>query len=120
MLTAIDLLSIIEEQKMIEIRQLAGKLKIPASGIREILRDLARYKIVEFDEENGRAKLPTWLARIDREIEELAPAVGDVILPRFQEIEIEDVAIGNFTRNDLELKVRLKARRKEITICDVS
>jgi hypothetical protein len=74
---------------------------------------------LEYDEKTGRIRLPSWLIKIDKEVEELAPATGAIILPRFQEIKIQDVAVGNFTRNDLELKVRLKARSKEIAICDL-
>ena len=55
-----------------------------------------------------------------KEIEELQPATGAIILPRYQELKIHDLTLGNFTRNDLELKVRLTARQKEIAICDVS
>jgi hypothetical protein len=82
--------------------------------------NLVRYKLVEYNEKTGEIKLPDWLAKIDKEIEELKPATGAIILPRYQEIKIQDITIGNFTKNDLDLKVRLKARLKEIAICDLS
>jgi hypothetical protein len=119
MLTTIDLLSFIEEQKTVDVRQLARKLEIPILDLKEILTDLTKHELLEYDEKTGRIKLPSWLIKVDKEIEEFAPATGAIILPRFQEIKIQDVAVGNFTRNDLELKVRLKARFKEIAICDV-
>ena len=120
MLSTIDLLSLIEEQKTFDIRQLAKKLQIPLGNLKEVLADLARHKLLDYNEKTGRIKLPNWLAKIDKEIQELAPATGAIILPRYQEIRIQDVAIGNFTKNDLELNVRLKAKLKEIAICDVS
>jgi hypothetical protein len=119
MLTTIDLLTLIEEQRTIDTRKLAKKLEIPILTLKQILTDLAEHKLVEYDEKTGKLRLPSWLIEIDKEIEELAPATGAIILPRFQEIKIQDVAIGNFTKNDLELRVRLKARFKEIAICDV-
>ena len=114
-----DLLTLIEEQKTIDIRKLAKKLDIPILTLKQILTDLTEHKLLEYNEKTEELRLPSWLIEIDKEIEELAPATGAIILPRFQEIKIQDVAVGNFTRNDLELKVRLKARSKEITICDL-
>ena len=120
MLSTIDILSLIEEQKTVDIKQLAKELEIPVGNLKEILIDLTRYKLIEYNEKTGKIKLPNWLTKIDEEIEELKPATGAIILPRYQEIRIQDIAIGNFTKNDLELKVRLKARFKEIAICDLS
>ena len=114
------MLSLIEEQKTVNIKQLAKKLEIPIGHLKEILTDLAEYKLVEYNEKTGEIKLPNWLTKIDKEIEKLKPAIGAIILPRYQELKIQDITIGNFTRNDLELKVRLKARLKEIAICDAS
>jgi len=114
------MLSLIEEQKTIDIKQLAKKLEIPLGNLKEILIDLTKYKLIEYNEKTGKIKLPNWLTKIDKEIEELKPATGAIILPRYQEIKIQEITIGNFTKNDLELKVRLKARLKEIAICDVS
>jgi hypothetical protein len=120
MLSTIDILSLIEEQKTIDIKQLSKQLEIPLSDLKEILIDFAKYKLIEYNKKTGQIKLPNWLATIDREIEELKPATGVIILPRYQEIKIQDITIGNFTKNDLELKLRLKARLKEIAICDLS
>ena len=120
MLSTIDILSLIEEQKTVDVKQLAKKLEISLGNLKEILIDLAQYKLIEYNEKTGKIKLPNWLTNIDKEIEELKPATGAIILPRYQEIKIQDIAIGNFTKADLELKLRLKARFKEIVICDVS
>jgi len=120
MLNTIDILLLIEEQKTIDIKQLSEKLEIPLSNLKEILVDLAKYKLIEYNAKTGKIKLPNWLSNIDKEIEELKPATGAIILPRYQEIKIQDLIIGNFTKNDLELKVRLKARLKEIVICELS
>src|SRR3989304_8792672 len=120
MLSTIDILSLLEEQKTVDIKQLANKLEIPLSNLIEILIGLARYKLIEYDERTGKINLPNWLTKIDKEIEKLKPATGAIILPRYQEIKIQDITIGNFTKNEVELKVRLKARLKEIAICDVS
>jgi hypothetical protein len=120
MLSALDILSAIEEYKTVDIKQLAKKLEIPADNLREILLDLAKYKLIECNEKTGKINLPRWLTKIDKEIEGLKPATGAIILPRYQEINIQGITIGNFTKNDLELNVRLKARLKEIALCDTS
>jgi len=120
MLSTIDILSLIEEQKTIDIKQLAKKLEMPLGNLKEILIDLAKNKLIEYNDKTGKIELPNWLTKIDKEIEKLKPATGAIILPRYQEIRIQEITIGNFTKNDLELKVRLKARLKEIAICDVS
>jgi hypothetical protein len=118
MLSTIDVLSLIEEQKTLSIKQLAKKLETPEDNLKEILTDLAKYKLVDYNEKTGKIKMPNWLTRIDQEVEKLKPATGEIILPRYQEIRIQDITVGNYTKNDLELKVRLKARLKEIAICD--
>ena len=118
--STIDLLSLIEEYKIMNIRQLARKLEIPLRDLKEILMDLLEYKLVDYEEETGKVKLASWLNSINKEINELKPSTGTIILPRYQEIMIQDVAVGNFTRNDLELKVRLKAGSKEIAICNLA
>jgi hypothetical protein len=120
MLSTIDMLSLIEEYKTVNIKHLAKKLEISLGNLKEILIDLASYELIEYDEATGEIRMSNWLTKIDREIEELKPAIGAIILPRYQEIKIQDVAIGNFTRTDLELKVRLKAKLKEIVICELS
>jgi hypothetical protein len=120
MLNTIDILSIIEEQKAVDVKQLATKLAIPPNKLMEILLDLAKYKLIECDEKTGQINLPYWLTKIDTKLEKLKPATGAIILPRYQEIRIQDVTVGNFTKNDLELKVRLKAGLKEIVVCDTS
>jgi predicted transcriptional regulator len=120
MLSTIDILSLIEEQETVDIKQLAKKLEIPLDNLKEILRDLAEYKLIEYNEKTGGIKLPNWLTKIDEEIEKLKPATGAIILPRYREIRIQEITVGNFTKSDLELRVRLKARLREIAICDVS
>lgn len=119
MLSTIDLLSLIEEQKTTDITQLAKTLAIPIGILKEILTDLTKYELIDYNEKMGTIKLSNWLSKIDREIEQSTPATGAIILPRYQEIKIQDIAIANFTKNELELKVRLQARFKEIVICDV-
>jgi DNA-binding transcriptional MerR regulator len=119
MLSTADVLSSIEEKRTVSVKKLAKKLEIPLDNMKEILADLAEHKLVEYNEKTGRTRLPNWLSKIDEEIEGLKPATGAIILPRYQEIKIQDVTIGNFTKNDLELKLRIKAGQKEIAVCDV-
>lgn len=38
----------------------------------------------------------------------------------FREIQIQDTIVGNYTSKDLELKFRLRAKLKEIAICEVT
>jgi hypothetical protein len=120
MLSTIDMLSIIEEQKTINIKQLAKQLEIPLNDLKTILTDLTKYKLVNYNEKTGEIKLPNWLTKIDQTLEKTKPATGAIILPRYKEIRIQDITIGNYTKNELELNIRLKAKLKEIAICDLS
>jgi len=120
MLITIDILSIIEEQKSYDIKQLAKKLEIQLDQLEEIVMDLSKHNLIEYNPKTGKVRLPAWLVNIDKEIENIKPATGAIIIPKNEEIKIEDVTIGNFTKNDLELKIRLKAKLKEIAICDTS
>src|SRR3990170_8481121 len=94
MLSTIDILSSVEEQKTVDIKQLAKKLEIPLSSLKEILTDLAQYKLVEYNEKTGKINLPSWLTKIDKEIEKLKPATRAIILPRYQEICITKQEFG--------------------------
>jgi hypothetical protein len=117
--TTADILTIIEEETY-NIKQLAKKLEIPTTQLEKIIKDLKEHNLVEYDEQTGQVKLPSWLVTIEREVENIKPATGNIILPKNQEITIQDVVIGNFTDKDLELNVRLKMKMKEIAICNIS
>jgi len=119
MLTTVDILSIIEEQRIYDIKQLAKELELSLKQMEEILKDLSKHNLIEYNPKSGKVRLPSWLAHINEEIESIKPTTGEVILPKNQEIKIQDVIIGNFTKNDLELKIRLKDKLKEIAICDI-
>jgi predicted ArsR family transcriptional regulator len=119
MLRTIDILSLIEEQKTTKLTELAKQLGVPACRLRELLRGLEEHKLLDYDDRTGTVRIAKWLTQKDREIEEKSPAVGAIILPRYQEITIQDIAIGNYSKQDLELKVRIKPRLKEIAICDL-
>ena len=86
MLSTIDILSSVEEQKTVDNKQLAKKLEIPLGNLKEILTDLAQYQLVEYNEKTGKINLPNWLTKIDKEIGKLKPATRAIILPRYQEI----------------------------------
>jgi hypothetical protein len=109
----------IEEQKLCNIMQLAKKLEIPLEQLIEILMNLKRHNLLEYDIETGKMMLPAWLMEIDSKIENIKPTTGAIILPKNEEVKIQDIVIGNFTKKDLELKIRLKAKLKEIAICDL-
>lgn len=117
MISAAEILSIIEEQKAYSIKQLAKKLEIQQSQLKEILTSLSRHNLVEFSAKTGKIALPKWLININKKMKAIKPAVGEIILPKYQEVQIQDILIGNYTGNDLELKVRLRAKLKEIAIC---
>jgi predicted ArsR family transcriptional regulator len=110
----------IEEQKVYTIKQLAKKLEIHPTQLKEILAMLSQHNLVEYSVKTGKVALPKWLVNIDKKIETVKPATGEIILPKYQEVQIQDVLIGNYTGNDLELKVRLKTKVKEIAICNVA
>ncbi|MEM3769679.1 MAG: hypothetical protein QXG76_00650 [Candidatus Bathyarchaeia archaeon] len=120
MLTVADLLSLIEEQKTKSIKQLAKETEIPKEKLHLILTDLTQRNLIKYDAKTGEVKLPEWLLDISKRIEKSRPPTGEIILPKYREIAIQDIIIGNYTTKDLELKVRLKARLKEIAICEVT
>jgi transcription initiation factor IIE alpha subunit len=119
MLSAIDILAIIKEEESHTIKQLAEKLEITTQQLKKIIKDLSEHNIVEYNEQTGQVKLPLWLVDIEKEAESIKAATGTIILPKDQEIKIQDFTIGNFTEKDLELNIRLKANLKEIAICNV-
>lgn len=120
MLSTTDILSVIEEEKTYDIKQLAKKLEIQMEQLEKILKDLSKYNLVEYNQQTGKVKISPWLINIDKEIEDLKPATGTIILPKNQEIKLQDVTIGNFTDEDLELNVKMKTKQKEIAICKIS
>jgi|YelNatPaOPRAMG01_1025707.scaffolds.fasta_scaffold45624_2 hypothetical protein len=120
MLTTADLLAIIEEQKVKNIKKLAKEIEISQERLELILTDLSRHNLVEYDPITGKVMLPRWLLDINKEIEKEKPSTGEIILPKYKEIRIQDTLIGNYTTRDLELKLRLRAKLKEIAICDVT
>lgn len=119
MLTTTDILTTIKEEETYNIKQLAKKLEIPTEQLEKIIKDLREHDLVEYDEQTGQVKLPSWLVNIEKETENIKPKTGTIILPKNQEITIQDVVIGNFTDKDLELHVRLKMKLKEIAICNM-
>jgi hypothetical protein len=93
---------------------------MPLEQLKEILVNMSKHNLIEYDLRTGKLALPRWLTNIEKKMEKIKPAIGAIILPKYQEMKIQDVTIGNFTKNDLELKLRFKAKQKEIAICDLS
>jgi len=115
---ATDLLSILEEEKASNIKQLAKKSGIQVTQLEKILKDLSKHNIIEYNQQTGRIKMSPWLISVDKEIENIKPATATIILPKNQEIKLQDIVIGNFTDKDLELNIRLAVKQKEIAICN--
>jgi len=120
MLTVAEILALIEEQKTKNLRQLARETDIPKEQLHLILKDLCQYNLVEYDVETGSVKVSKWLQNLNQKIEKSKPPTGQIILPKLGEIKLQDIIIGNYTSRDLELKIRLKARQKEIAICELT
>jgi len=120
MLTVADLLTLIQEEESLKIRKLAKKLNVPENQLFDIVKTLNRHKLLSFDPESETITLPKWLENINKKIGETKPTTGEIILPKYQEIQIQDVVIGNYTKEALSLKIWLKAKRKEIAICTVT
>ncbi|MEM2779696.1 MAG: hypothetical protein QW791_02325 [Candidatus Bathyarchaeia archaeon] len=120
MVTVADLLELIEEQRTKNIKQLAKEIEIQEEQLHRILTDLSQYNLVEYNVKTGEIKVSKWLMNINQKIEKSKPPTGEIILPKYGEIKIQDMVIGNYTTKDLELKVRLKARLKEIAISELT
>ncbi|MDI6904261.1 MAG: hypothetical protein QMD13_02045 [Candidatus Bathyarchaeia archaeon] len=120
MLSTTDILTTIKEEETYNIKQLAKKLEIPTEELEKIIKNLREHDLLEYNEQTGEVKLPSWLINIDKEVENIKPATGTILLPKNQEITLQDVVIGNFTDKDLELNVRLKMKLKEIALCKVT
>lgn len=120
MATTADLLTTIEEKTINNIKQLAKETGIPQEKLHPILTNLSHHNLIEYSPKTGQLALPKWLINLNQEIEKEKPAIGEIILPKYKEIQLQDIIIGNYTGNDLELKIRLKPKRKEIAICPVT
>ncbi|MDH5754678.1 MAG: hypothetical protein OEY95_05700 [Candidatus Bathyarchaeota archaeon] len=118
--TTTDLLSIIEQEETPNINQLAKKLGIPIKQLEKILKDLSEHNLVEYNQQTGKVKPSPWLININQEIENIKPSTGTIILPKNQQIKLQDTTIENFTNTDLELNIRLTTKNKEIAICKIS
>lgn len=119
MLSVADILSLVEERKSITLKQLAKAFDIPPQRLDEVLLDLSKHNLVDYDAESGTVRLPKWMLQINRRFEKIKPATGTIILPRFQEIKIQDLSIGNYTKDDIELNIRFRGKLKEIAICNL-
>jgi transcription initiation factor IIE alpha subunit len=118
MLSTMDILATIEEETT-DVEQLAKKLEIELEKLKKILTNLDRHHIIEYDRETGKVRLPAWLANVNKEMENVKPATGMIILPKNKEIKLQDITVGNFTDEDLELNVRLGAKQREIAISKI-
>lgn len=105
------------EEETLNAKELSEKLDIPLDQLDHILTDIMLKNVVEYNRQTGKIRLSKWIIRLGKEMENLKPATGTIILPRNQEIKLQDIVVGNFTDKDLELLVRLKTNRKEIAIC---
>jgi transcription initiation factor IIE alpha subunit len=119
-MSAADILSFIEERGKCNIKDLAENLQIPEDRLERLLLDLGRHNLVEYDRLTGEVKLSSWLAEIDRVLEEVKPSIATIIIPKNQSIKVEEISIGNFTDVDLEINLRLMGKRKEIAICKIA
>jgi hypothetical protein len=115
--TTTNLLSMIKERRYFNIKQLAKKLGIQETQLEKIIKDLSKLNILEYNQQTGKIKLPSWLINVEKKIENIKPATGTIILPKNGEIRLQDAVIGNFTDDDLELNIRLTGKEKEIAIC---
>jgi DNA-binding transcriptional regulator YhcF (GntR family) len=115
-----EILCAIEEERDLNSKELAKKLGVPMDQLERILHEMMKKNVIEYNRQTGKVKLSRWIARLSKELENTKPAAGTIILPRNQEIKLQDILVGNFTGADLELMVRLKTNRKEIAICTVT
>jgi predicted transcriptional regulator len=115
-----DILTTIEEEENFNIMQLAKTLEMSQGKLEKIMKALSECNLVEYDRQSGSVTLSPWLVDISSEIENVKPTTGTIILPKNQQVRLQDVTIGNFTDTDLELNIKLKPKQKEIAICKIS
>jgi hypothetical protein len=115
-----EILLAIEEEETLSARKLGKKLDIPMDQLEKILTDMMKKSVVEYDKQSGKIRLSGWIANLGKELETVKPATGSIVLPKNQEVKLQDVVIGNFTSMDLELLVRLGTNRKEIALRNIS
>lgn len=115
-----EILCAVEDEGTVNAKELSKKLDVPMDQLDRILTDMMKKSVVEYNRQTGKIRLSKWIARLGKEVENLKPATGTIILPRNQEIKLQDIVVGNFTDKDLELIVRLKTNRKEIAICTLT
>jgi hypothetical protein len=87
-------------------------------ALQEVIKTLERRNVLKYDSETEKITLPKWLSNINKKMEATKPTVGEIILPKYQEIQIQDIVIGNYTKEALALKIWIKAKIKEIAICE--
>jgi hypothetical protein len=115
-----EILLAIEEGETLSDIELAKKLDIPMDQLEKILTDMMEKSVVEYDKQSGKIRLSGWIANLGKELETVRPATGSIVLPKNQEVKLQDVVIGNYTSSDLELLVRLRTNRKEIALRNIS
>ena len=115
-----EILCAVEDEGTLDAKELSKRLDVPLDQLDRILSDMMRKSVLEYNRQTGKVRLSKWVARLGKEVENLKPATGTIILPRNQEIKLQDIVVGNFTDKDLELIVRLKTNRKEIAICTLT
>jgi hypothetical protein len=116
---ASEIFCLIEEEGTGSVKELAKKLEIPVTQLERVLTDLSGKNVLEYDPQTGKIRLPKWIVNLGKELENIKPATGAIVLPTNQKIEFQDVVIENFTNTDLELRIRLRTKRKEIAICTI-
>jgi len=114
-----EILYAIEEEETLKAKELAKKLDVPMDQLEKILTYMMKKSLVEYNRQTGKIRLSPWFARLSKELENIRPATGTIILPKNQEIKLQDIVVGNFTSTDLELIVRLRTNHKEIAICTI-
>lgn len=120
MITTADILTLVQEQKKPNIKKLSKKLEIPEEKLHEILLILNKHNLIKYDLSTGKITLPRWLSNINKRMEAVKPVIGEIILPRYQEAQIQDISIGNYMEEAISLRIYFKAKRKEIAICKVT
>ena len=113
------LIELLKDGKWHSIEEIAKKTRTAEEKTEELIKILAEYQLVQYNEEVNAAKLNLSWKKL--EIEKEKPkkeemALGTIIIPKEHTIIVQNTRISNLTEDELELEIRMNKKIREIAI----